>query len=162
MMVTLKGKFKGEQNLRWHCVPLADQTRSKIPTRRWVSRLLHRRARVEGKKAGPLFAHPDHTRVALGDLGPQFRDYLERLRQVNPDLFLTSVAIEDFSLRRSLRRGATTASQNNKVDGLSIDLINRWRKKEAARGAEAGLSMRQVYTQVSQAVVAALRFSQSH
>ena len=24
MMVTLKGKFKGEQNLRWHCVPLAD------------------------------------------------------------------------------------------------------------------------------------------
>ena len=162
MMITLKGKFKGEQNMRWHCVPLADRTKSKIPTRRWVSRLLSRRTRVDGRKSGPLFANKDGNRASLGDFDPLFRDYLERLRQANPDVFLTSVSIEDYSLRRSLRRGATTTSQNNKVDGVAIDLINRWRKKEAAKGAEAGLSMRQVYTQVSQAVVAALRFSQSH
>ena len=42
MMVTLKGRFKGENNLRWHCVPIADITKSGIPTRRWISRLLNR------------------------------------------------------------------------------------------------------------------------
>ena len=77
-------------------------------------------------------------------------------------MFPNSVAIRDYSLRRSLRRGATIESENNKVDTVAIELINRWRKKETAKGAEAGLPMRQVYTQVNRAVVAALRFSQSH
>ena len=48
------------------------------------------------------------------------------------------------------------------MDTVAIEIINRCRKREAARGTEAGLSMRQVYTQVSRAVVASLRFSRSH
>ena len=55
-MITLKGRFKGENNLRWHCVPIADITKSGIPTRRWISRLLDRRVNREGKRAGYLFA----------------------------------------------------------------------------------------------------------
>ena len=70
--------------------------------------------------------------------------------------------IEDYSLRRSPRRGAITTAANNKVDETTIELIGRWRKKEAAKGAEPGLSMRQVYTQVSNAVEALSRFSLSH
>ena len=59
-------------------------------------------------------------------------------------------------------RRATTEAENNNVDTVGIELTNRWRKKEATRGSEAGLSMREVYTQVSRAVVATLWFSQSH
>ena len=58
----------------------------------------------------------------------------------------------------SLRRGATTEAENNNVDTVAIELTNRWRKKEAARGSEASLSMRQVYTQVSRAVLVVLCF----
>ena len=87
---------------------------------------------------------------------------MEREQNRSPKLFNGGVAIKDCSLRRSLRRGATTKFEINNVDSITIKLINRWRKKEAARDAEAGLSMRQVYTQVSRAVKAALRFSQSH
>ncbi len=116
----------------------------------------------EGSKSGPLFATSKGRKASLGDYDPLFRDYLTRLQQEKPALFLSSVLIEDYSLRRSLRRGATTESQNNKVDSIAIELINRWRKKERAKGCEAGLSMRQVYTQVSRAVTATLRFSQSH
>ena len=162
MMITLKGKFKGENNLRWHCVPLADQTQSRIPTRRWISRMLHRRAIGDQDKVGYLFARPKGRKSSLGDYDPLFRDYLERAQEKKPKLFTAGVPIKDFSLRRSLRRGATTEAENNNVDAVAIELTNRWRKKEAARGAEAGLSMRQVYTQVSRAVVATLRFSQSH
>ena len=32
MMITLRGNFKGENNLWWYCVPLADVTKSGIPT----------------------------------------------------------------------------------------------------------------------------------
>ena len=38
-------------------------------------------------------------------------------------------------------------AHNNGVLASSIELNNRWRKKEAAKGAELGLAMRQVYTQ---------------
>ena len=51
MMITLRGKFKGENNLRWHCVPLADITKSLIPTHRWVSRLPSRRICWKGIRA---------------------------------------------------------------------------------------------------------------
>ena len=101
-------------------------------------------------------------RLVLGITTPCFRDYLTRAREAHPKLFSSSVQIKDYSLRRSLRRGATTESENNKVDPSTIELINRWRRKEAARGSEAGLPMRQVYTQVSRALLAMLRFSQSH
>ena len=40
MIMTPKGRFKGENNLQWHCVPLADQKKSGIPTRRCISRIL--------------------------------------------------------------------------------------------------------------------------
>ena len=162
MMITLKGKFKGENNLRWHCVPLADKTKSKIPTRRWISRLLYRRVMWEGDRSGYLFATSTKKKANLGDYDDLFRHYVSRVMKAKPELFSGAEAVNDFSLRRSPRRGATTEAENNNVDVAAIELINRWRKKEAARGAEAGLTMRQVYTQVSRAVKAALRFSQSH
>ena len=161
MMITLKGRFKGENNLRWHCVPLADKTKSNIPTRRWLSRLLNTRVNLDGQVTGFLFARQDGRKASLGDYDASFRDYLERARESHAGFFFSSALITDYSLRRSLRRGATIEAENNNVDTAAIELINRWRKKESARGAEPTLSMRQVYTQVSRAAGSALRFSQS-
>ena len=47
MIMTLKGRFKGENNLRWNYVPLEEQTKSGIHTRRCISRLLYRRCELE-------------------------------------------------------------------------------------------------------------------
>ena len=157
MMVTQKGNFKWKHNLRWHCVPLADQTKSNIPTWRWVSRLLHRRSVMEGKRNGHLSARQNGSKASLGDYDPM-------CRAKYPKRFLEAVAINDYSLRRSLRRDATTESQNNQVDlVVAIELNNRWRKKEAVKGVESTrFTLRQVLTQVSRAVVAALQFYQIH
>ena len=46
IMMTLKGIFRGGDNLRWYCVPLTDQTKSGIPTRRWISCILYRRCEL--------------------------------------------------------------------------------------------------------------------
>ena len=42
-----------------------------------------------------------------------------------------------------------------------IELINRWHKKEAVKGSEAGLAMRQVYTQVMSTLPTMLKFSRA-
>jgi hypothetical protein len=72
------------------------------------------------------------------------------------------VDTEDFSLWRSPRRGAVLETPTNQdVSEKVIELINRWRSKEAARGSVAGLPMRQVYTQVKSTVPTMLVFSKA-
>jgi hypothetical protein len=48
---------------------------------------------------------------------------------------------------------------NQDVAEKVIKLVNRWCKKEAAKGLEAGLAMRQVYTQVRSTLPTMLKFS---
>jgi hypothetical protein len=62
------------------------------------------------------------------------------------------VNTEDFSLWRSPRQGAVLETTNQDVSKKVIELINRWRSKEAASGSVAGLPMRQVSTQVKSTV----------
>ena len=109
-----------------------------------------------------MFARYNGGKASIGDYGPIFINLMERGQRMHPELFTTVIFVGDFSIRRSLRRGATTEAENKNVDTADIKLINRWRKMEAARVIEAGLLVRYVYTHVSRAVVASLRFSQSH
>jgi hypothetical protein len=43
MAITLKGRFKGEVDKHWHIVPLCNETRSGIPFRLWMERIMYRR-----------------------------------------------------------------------------------------------------------------------
>ena len=163
IMLTLRGRFKGEKELKWHCVPVAEFTRSGavIPLRLWLTRLLKRRVTVEECKDGWLFTKKSgKARARISDYDDLFRDYLGRVQQKYPKVIPGSMNIQDFGLWRSCRRGATTEATHNLVDDMIIELINRWRKREAAKGTEAGLPMRQVYTQVSNLLDTMLQFSQ--
>ena len=93
-----------------------------------------------------MFARDNARKASTGDYDPIFRKFLERGKNMHPELFTTGVFIGHFSIRRSPRREATTEVENNNVDTAAIEMINRWRKREAVRGTEAGLSMQQVYT----------------
>ena len=42
ILVTLYGKFKGESGVRWHCIPVALNTRSGLPVGKWLARLVKR------------------------------------------------------------------------------------------------------------------------
>ena len=48
VMLTLKGRFKGEVDERWHLVTIRDATRSGLPFRNWMERVLHRRVNLPG------------------------------------------------------------------------------------------------------------------
>ncbi len=40
VMLTLKGRFKGEVDERWHLVPVSDNTQTGLPFRLWMERAL--------------------------------------------------------------------------------------------------------------------------
>ena len=107
-----------------------------------------------------MFYRDNGSKASIGDYDHIPRNLLERGQKMHPEFLTTGFFIGNFSLRRSLRRGATTEAENKNVDTEAIEIINICRKREATRGTEAGLSMRQVYTQVYKAVVESLRFSQ--
>ena len=90
---------------------------------------------------------------------PTFRSYLTRIQVLNRKLFLKGVEIDNYSFRRSLRRGATAHAMNNNVPKLVIDEINRWRLKGHARGGEVGLSLTQVYSSVRHTIPTKIKHS---
>lgn len=161
MMITLRGRFKGEVDERWHIVPICDETRSGIPFRLWMERIMYRRVALQGKTTGWLFEEKTGKRAKFGKYQDYFRSLIERVREEDPKLLPSAIETTDFSLWRSLRRGAVLETTNHGVDVQVIELINRWRKKEAARGSEAGLPMRQVYTQVRSTLPTMKEFSRA-
>ena len=72
IMVTLRGKFKGEDNKRWHMLPLPDRSASKVPTRQWMRRMLYRQV-AAGRHRGPFFAKKSGKRASIGDYDPTFQ-----------------------------------------------------------------------------------------
>jgi hypothetical protein len=75
-------------------------------------------------------------------------------------LFSKGIELGLFSLRRSMRRGAILATVD-RVSEVIINLMNRWRKKEGARGATPGLSMHQTYLQMRSLFPTLKKYSQA-
>ena len=112
-----------------------------------MRRMLYRQIKA-GRHRGPFFAKKGGKCASIGDYDPTFRGYLTRLRVLRGALFLQGVDIQDYSGRRSYRRGSVQHALNKSAPKTVIDEANRWRRKEAARGTNAGLPLHQVYTSV--------------
>ena len=148
IMTTLYGKFKGEVDHRWHCLPIPDQTRTNVPARKWISIGLDRRVRLEGRRTGPFFRRPNGRKGKLSDYNEEFRHMIGQVKQRYPKLILEDADPDLFSLWRSMRRGSTLETTGRVPDEI-VKLYNRWRSVEHSKaGAPAGLSMHQVYLHV--------------
>ncbi len=119
---------------------------------------MYRRARLQGRTKGWLFETNPGKQAKFSRYQEYFRTLINLARERDCRLLPGSVSTNNFSLWRSPRRGAVLETINNNVDVKVIELINRWRKKEAARGLEAGLPMRQVYTQVKSTLPTMMEF----
>jgi hypothetical protein len=73
MVITLKERFKGEVDSRWHVVPISDQSRSNIPFRLWMERIVYRRVKLEGREKGWLCESQPDARAKFGHYDPLFR-----------------------------------------------------------------------------------------
>ncbi|KAL7502329.1 hypothetical protein ACHAXN_000307, partial [Cyclotella atomus] len=135
VMLTLKGRFKGETGHRWHCVPNAAESRSGLPVKLWAARLLHRRVSLQNKTTGPLFRSGNGKLQTIATLDHYLIELIDEVWTSHPSVVSKETLTSDYSLWRSGRhRGATTEAMNSKIDATTMELIARWRKREGARG----------------------------
>jgi hypothetical protein len=159
VMIPLQGRFKGETGERWHLLPIVWKTRSGIKVGVWAGRMkesLEERQRYHGF----VFANARGKQAKAAVYEPRFFEQLNYVRARHPALFPPGVDIEDdFGLSRSARRGSSTEAANQGVAAEIIELICRWRKIEKAQGRAPNLGMREHYMEVTQALVAYLKYS---
>jgi hypothetical protein len=126
-----------------------------------MERVLHQKVNLQKRSKGWLFQCPRGASLKFGQYDNTFCFLIDAARDHQEGLLHDVVESGVFSLWRSSRRGAVLETTNQDVPEKDLELINRWRKKEAAKGSEAGLAMRQVYMQVRSTLPTMLRFSKT-
>jgi hypothetical protein len=147
VLVSLLGRFKGEEGDRMHVFPLANVTRSGIRIRLWLERLA-RVLRVEGKTNCPAFCDEDGYQLSTGDLEAVMHPVIRKLQAdpSQPDVVPAGLNVEEeFRMARSLRRGSESEALDQGLPASTIRMVNRWGSYERNRGAEPGFSMLEHY-----------------
>ena len=160
--IALIGRFKNEGGNKSHTVPLACQTSSGLPVKKWVERAIGL-YELLGIVDGPLFRVQTKTsfrRAKVRDLDPRFHDLLKRVQYRWPHLLSPNLdPAAEFSLSRSLRRGATTQARIVNIPEEIITANNRWRIEDNAKGKTPSWAMFDRYSDVSANAELLVKFS---
>jgi hypothetical protein len=161
IVVPLLGRFKGETNSRYHLIPLSATTHSGLQVKLWIERLLEVRQR-DGRLSGPAFCNKLGQLIHPSVYQEEFAERLHLIQGRKPGLIPPDVDIlEDFGISRSFRRGSTSTARTRGVDDKSVELINRWRKFENARGKRPALPMREHYSDIAILVPELIKYSEA-
>lgn len=163
--LVLAGRFKQQVGERIFVQPLAESSASGLQYKTWLLRVLRAWGDL-GITDGPIFQKADQagdrTRVRMGELDPMFHLILRRVQSFRPELIAESVDVEEeYSVSRSIRRGATSQALNNKLPAEVIEANNRWKQRERARGLTPSLSMLQRYADARASIPLLIRFSRN-
>jgi hypothetical protein len=161
VVVPLLGKYKGEAHNRYHLTPLAVVTDSGLAVRSWVNRLVQVQEEA-GRSHGPAFGDRQGNMLEATFIEALLADRLKRVQDMRPDLIPSEVdCYEHFGISRSFRRGATSTARARGVDKDIVDLTNRWRQFEHAKGKHPRLSMQDHYSDIRIVVPELIKFSQA-
>ena len=96
----------------------------------------------------------------MGDLDLLLHDILRQVQVRYPGILPASVKVEDeYSARRSLRRGSTSEAQNVQVPKEVIEANNRWKKHMRSQGVLPSMDMIERYSDAKASVTALVRYS---
>ena len=115
----------------------------------------------EGRSNGWLFQTEDGRKRKGSEFEEDLHIVLETVQKTTSYIDDNVNIREEYGIFRSLRRGATTEAHNQGVPDTVIEMNNRWRKIERAKGKKASLTLSQHYTEVKQAVQVLLKFSKA-
>jgi hypothetical protein len=161
VIIPLLGRYKGEQHSRYHLAPLAAQTDSGLQVRVWIQRLVQVRER-QGQTHGPAFQDGKGNILSSSKMEGSLVEYLQAVKDTQPGVIPPEVDCgEHFGISRSFRRGATSAARARGVDDRQVELINRWRKVESAKGRHPSLPMIEHYSDIQALVPEMVKFSQA-
>ena len=161
IIIPLMGRFKGEQGERCHLLALTEKTASGIHIRKVIQILI--KMREDYNITSPwLFTDMIGEKLSFDIMNEIVLDKLEQVRDKDQEdkLGLSRFDIrEDFSINRSFRRGSSTTAQINKVPSEIIELMNRWKKFERAKGRRAKMSMMETYADIELLLPTMIQYS---
>ena len=163
IIIPITGRLKGEQGERSHLLVLANVSKSKIGIRSSVKLMLTIRS-LHNINSLWLFTDLKGNKVSFEDMNDIILDKLELLKyetRLDNRLNLKDINVrEDFSINRSFRRGSSTSAQIEQIPTDIIELINRWKKIERAKGKKPKLSMIKTYADVELLVPKLVQYSE--
>ena len=109
---------------------------------------------------GPVFRKKNGKRAKQKDYEAEIFDRLERIQNEQPDVLDPSIDVtEEFGLSRSFRRGSDSRAISEDLPETVINLNNRWRKVEAAKGKSARFAMIEHYADINLLLKKFLQYS---
>lgn len=163
--LALVGRFKQTNGAtKTFIQPLAIKSSSGVENELWLGRAIDQYNKM-GVVSGPMFRTVSGKgvikRATVSDMDSLFHDVLRRLQVRRPDLIGPDIKVEDeYSMRRSPRRGSTTEAQNRKIPIDIVEINNRWKKYIRARGVLPSMSMIERYTDAKASVESLVQFSE--
>jgi hypothetical protein len=159
VIVPLLGHFKTELGEQYHLTPMVATTRSGIQIKSWIQRLLQVKKEA-GVNRGPAFVGPFPGGWAYGWYERELLEHFHQIQAQRPDIIPAEVAVlEESGLSRSFQRGATSEAKARGTQPDDVDLANRWRTFEEAKGKRPRLAMRDHYTDICLLIPALICFS---
>lgn len=174
-IVALLGKFKGEANDNAHLIPCANRTSSGIEIRNIVFQLLKEK-KIRGSVTGPAISDEKGAVLKSHHINSLLMDVLETIASEDSSLFPPDVKTEFsesedsravlsqyYACFRSFRRASDSRALNrkNKLDSDDIEIVNRWRTVELAKGKRPQCGMKQHYADIQVLIEPFLRYTRA-
>ncbi len=111
---------------------------------------------------GPLFGDVKGKILKARVIELGLMDRLQNIKDTQPGIIPSDVDVyEDFGVSRSFRRGATSTARVRGVSDKYVNLINRWRTFEDAKGRRPTMSMQDHYSDIQILLPELLKFSRA-
>jgi hypothetical protein len=103
----------------------------------------------QGQLQGPAFQDGRGNFLNPSKIEGHLVDHLQAIKESQPGVIPAEAdCAEHFGISRSFRRGATCAARARGVSDRQVELINRWRKVEHAKGCHPNLPMIEHYSDI--------------
>ena len=139
--IALIGKFKGENGVREHLVPVASESKSGLQTRWWLEKLIEVREQ-EGCISGPAFGDAQGNVAVMSAYDDILHGFLKQIQKEDNSLIAEKDdVVKDYRFFRSFRKSAEGRARAAGLDSDMQNTMNRWKKIEFARGRRPRFNM---------------------
>jgi hypothetical protein len=147
-VIPLLGRFKGEHGEKYHYMVTVLETKSGLKPGKWIGRMLEYYQALK-ITSGPVFRDKKGQRVKIKAYEEAVMELLEEIQRESPCLIGENVDVRaEYGLGRSWRRGSDSRAMAEDLSTIIINLNNRWRAEEKAKGRQVSRKMLEHYAEV--------------
>ena len=151
VVISLLGKVKGESHDISHLLPCVTTTKSEINVKSILKRLIEDKEKF-GFYIGPAISDSKGNLLASSIINDYLHKILLEIFEEQKSLFPSNITtkaqiIDRYQCFRSFRRASDTRALEMRVHKDDVDIVNRWRTVEEARGKRPNRPMRHHYAQ---------------